>query len=326
MMRTVLAAVVSAAMMAACAAAADLSGVASAKPEASAKPDAPPPAAKLKVFVSILPEAYFVERVGGRHVEVSTLVGPGQSPHTFEPTPREIAKLADARLFFRIGWPFEARLLEKAAAVNPALKVIDLREGIALRWMTADEENAEHSASFSRDSQRSASHDHAGEADPHSWLNPRNAAIMAASLARALEAADPAHAADYQANLRTFQADLAALDARLAATLAPLKGRQLFVYHPAFGYFADAYGLKQVPVEVEGKEPTARQLAALVDRARAAGARVIFVQPQFSARNAEAVAKAIGGAVVPFDDLAKDYIANLSDMADKVRTALEGQR
>jgi len=81
-----------------------------------------------------------------------------------------------------------------------------------------------------------------------------------------------------------------------------------------------------VPVEVEGKEPTARQLAALVDRARAAGARVIFVQPQFSARNAEAVAKAIGGAVVPFDDLAKDYIANLSGMADKVRTALEGQR
>ncbi len=326
MMRTVLAAI-GLAMLAACLSAAN----ATATQQHSV---AVPPGAKLKVFVSILPEAYFVERVGGRHVEVSTLVGPGQSPHTFEPTPREIARLADARLFFRIGWPFEARLLEKAAAVNPALKVIDLREGIALRWMTADEENAEHSASFSRDSQRSASHAPAGpervqtedEADPHSWLNPRNASIMAATIARALEAADPAHAADYQANLRTFQADLAALDARLAATLAPLKGRQLFVYHPAFGYFADAYGLKQVPVEVEGKEPTARQLAALVDRARAAGARVIFVQPQFSPRNAEAVAKAIGGAVVPFDDLAKDYIANLSDMADKVRTALEGQR
>jgi len=149
---------------------------------------------------------------------------------------------------------------------------------------------------------------------------------MAATIARALQAADPTHAADYQANLRALQDDLAALDAKLAQALAPLKGRQLFVYHPAFGYFADAYGLKQVPVEVEGKEPTARQLAGLVDRARAAGARVIFVQPQFAPKSAEAVAKAIGGAVVPLDDLAKNYIANLSDMADKVRTALEGQR
>jgi zinc transport system substrate-binding protein len=311
MMRTVLAAIISVAV-AQCLSAAD----ATATQQHSV---AVPPAAKLKVFVSILPESYFVERIGGTHVDCQTLVGPGQSPHIFEPTPREIARLADARLFFRIGWPFEVRLLEKAAAVNPTLKIIDLRNGITLRWMTAAE--AHH------DEQAAEKHEHAaGDADPHSWLNPRNAAIMAATIARALEAADPAHAADYQANLRTLQADLAALDAKLAATLAPLKGRQLFVYHPAFGYFADAYGLKQVPVEVEGKEPTARQLAALVDRARAAGARVIFVQPQFSARNAEAVAKAIGGAVVPFDDLAKDYIANLSDMADKVRTALEGQR
>jgi zinc transport system substrate-binding protein len=120
--------------------------------------------------------------------------------------------------------------------------------------------------------------------------------------------------------------DLDRLDARLRESLAPLKGRDFFVYHPAFGYFADAYGLRQIPVEIEGKEPTARQLARLIDRARAEGVRVIFVQPQFSAKSAQAIATAIGGSVIPLDDLAKDYLANLAAMAEKVRGALAAEK
>jgi len=293
----------------------------------------PPARDKVRVFAAIPPQAYLAERIAGPRADVAVLVGPGQSPHTFEPSPQQMARLAEARLFFAVGLPFEKRLLEKAAAVNPNLTVIDTRDGIALRRLAPAERDAhaaEHPAEAAQHAAGAAQHaagaaerpGEAAEPDPHAWLSPRNARIMAATIARALSAADPAGAADYRANLGALQDDLDRLDAGLAETLAPLKGKSFFVYHPAFGYFADAYGLRQAPVEIEGKEPAARQLAALVRRAKAEGVRVIFVQPQFSARSARALADAVGAAVVPMDPLAKDYIANLAQMAEKIRAAL----
>jgi len=295
-------------------------------PASGASPDAAgaPAARPLKTFVAILPQAYFVERIGGPYVDVRVLVGPGQSPHTFDPTPQQMARLSDARLFFAAGWPFEKRLLEKAKAVNPNLQVIDTREGIPLRHMTPAEAEADERAE--RAGRAPAGHADAGEPDPHFWLNPRYAATQAATIAKALAAADPAHAEAFRKNLAAVEEDLGKLDARLREALAPLAGRDFFVYHPAFGYFADAYGLRQIPVEIEGKEPTARQLAGLVARARAEGVRVIFVQPQFSAKSAEAVATAIGGTVIALDDLAKDYLANMTDMAEKVHAALAADK
>ena len=134
---------------------------------------------------------------------------------------------------------------------------------------------------------------------------------------------DPDHADTYRRNLAAFDADLDRVHAQIAEALAPLKGQAIFVFHPAFGYFADAYGLKQIPVEIGGKEPTARQLAGLIDRAKAAGVKVIFVQPQFSQKSAGAVAAAIDGVVVPLDDLARDYLMNLENVAAKVKVALQ---
>jgi len=300
----------------------------------------PAPGEKIQTFAAVLPQAWFIRRIGGPHVDVDVLVGPGQSPHTFDPTPRQMARLAQARLFFAVGWPFEKRLLEKAAAVNPNLKVIDTLEGVPLRWLTpaeiaADAGSEKVSGTLSRrvpdtfsdppapPAPPAPAHPaHDGQADPHVWLSPRCARIQAATIAKALADADPARAEEFRKNLAALQQDLDRLDARLAAALAPLRGKTFFVYHPAFGYFADAYGLVQAPVEIEGKEPGARQLAALIARARSEGVRVIFVQPQFSARSAEAVARAIGGAVVPIDPLAGDYETNLMDMADKIRRSL----
>jgi zinc transport system substrate-binding protein len=270
--------------------------------------EAQPP--KLNVFVSLLPQATFVERIAGERVKVGVLVGPGQSPHTFEPTPKQMTDLARARLFFALGWPFEKRLVAKVTAANPQLRVVDTREGVPLRSMAAaeiDKDDADHQA---------------GGPDPHIWVSPRLVKIQAATIARALAGEDPAHAADYEKGLKAFQEDLDRVDAKIAKALAPLKGKEMFVYHPAFGYFADAYGLKQVPVEVEGKEPSAKHLAAFIERAKAAGVKIIFVQPQFSAKSAEAVARAIGGAVVPLDPTAKDYLANLETMAEKIGQAL----
>jgi zinc transport system substrate-binding protein len=293
----------------------------------AAGPAAPASAEKIRVFAAVLPQAWFIRRIGGPHVDVDVLVGPGQSPHAFDPPPRQMARLARARLFFAIGWPFEKRLLEKAAAVNPNLKVIDTLEGVPLRWMTPAESAADadaHETAAAPPAPPAAAHPaHEGQPDPHVWLSPRCARIQAATIARALADADPARAEEFRKNLAAVQQDLDRLDARLAAALAPLRGKTFFVYHPAFGYFADAYGLVQAPAEIEGKEPTARQLAALIARAKSEGVRVIFVQPQFSTRSAEAVARAIGGAVVPIDPLAGDYEANLLDMADKISKGMQ---
>jgi len=260
---------------------------------------------RISVFVSVLPQAYFVERVGGEDVSVQTLVGPGQSPHTFEPTPRQVADLSDARLYFTIGMPFEKVLVEKIRAAFPNVEIVDMRAGVTLR------ENAEDGDGR--------------EPDPHVWLSPLIAKMLAGNVAAALERVAPAERGRFEANLAAFDGDLDAVNAHIASALAPLRGRDFFVYHPAFGYFGDAYGLKQVAVEVEGKEPSAKQLADLIHRARAANVRVIFVQPQFSARNAEAVAEAIGGAVVPMDPLAGDYLANLEKMVTLIEKALTGE-
>ncbi len=257
----------------------------------------------LKAGVGILPPAYLAERIGGAQIQVAVLVGPGQNFHTYEPTPKQLADLAGASLYFQMGLSFEKRLVEKIVSANPNVRVVDLLEGIALRPMDAEpcDEHLGH-----------------GAMDPHVWLNPLDAKILARNMARALRQYDPVHAAAYGSNLDALDKDLDALHARVSALLAPFKGRTFYVYHPSFGYFADVYGLKQAAVEIEGKEPTARQLAALIDRAKAEGVRAIFVQQQFPRKSAEAVAREIGGKVVAVDPLARDYLAGVETIAQNL--------
>lgn len=295
---------------------------------------------KLKVSVSILPQKYFVERIGGDRVDVNVLVGPGQSPHTYEPTPRQLADLSGARLLFRIGLPFEDILMPKIESAFKSLKVVDTRKGIKLRVMEEHEaaHEAEEEHGHASDKEKHSGEDtHAGEGrhdpedehgheagspDPHFWLDPVQVKTQAQTISDSLSEIDPAGASTYRANLKSLQEDLDRLNAEISSALAPIKGRQIFVFHPAYGYFTDRYGLKQVAVEMGGKEPSAQQLARLVEKAKRDGVRVIFVQPQFTGKYASTLAKEIGGAVVSLDPLAPDYIKNLEDMATKVKSAL----
>ena len=153
--------------------------------------------------------------------------------------------------------------------------------------------------------------DDEGQADPHVWLSPPLLKTMAANVAAALSRADPPHEPDYQANLKRLHAELDALDHRIEQSLAPYRGQAFYVFHPAFGYFADRYGLRQEPVEVEGKPPTPQQVFGLVTKARNDRVKIIFLQPQFNQQIAASIAQAIGGAVLPMDDLACDVVANL---------------
>jgi zinc transport system substrate-binding protein len=295
-----------------------------APPQTSSSPATagPPTAGQLHVFVSILPQAYFVERIGGPRMHVDVLVGPGQNPHSFEPTPGQMAALAQARVLFGIGLPFEDALLPKVRASFQRLEIVDTRQGVPLRRIEAHEVESdahEHQAHDEHDQDHQA-----GGEDPHIWLAPKLVKIQAQTIADTLAQIDPEHADEFRRNLAAFDADLDALDVRLAAALAPLKGKAFFVFHPAFGYFADAYGLKQVPVEIEGKEPAPKDVAALIQQARQAGVKVVFVQPQFPTRAAEMVAQQIGGAVVPLDDLPRDYLHSMEALAEQVRKALQG--
>lgn len=265
---------------------------------------------KIPVFVSILPQAFFVDKIGGDRVVVDVLVQPGQSPHTYAPTPRQMGRLAEARVYFRIGVAFENGLIPKLQSTMPELLIVDTRQGITLEKMTAHEEEEE------------AGHSHEEELDTHIWLDPLLVKKQAAIIKDALVQLDPDGRSLYEKNLVAFCTELDALHARLSTALAPLQGKSFFVFHPAFGYFAKAYGLNQIAVETGGNAPSARHLAALIESARKNGVRVLFVQPQFSQKSAETVARAIDGVVVALDPLARDYFSNMTGIAQALEKAL----
>ncbi len=282
----------------------------------------------LDVATSIPPHVYLIHRIGEDRVTGRALIVPGQNPHTFEPNPRQIADLAKCRLYFSLDMPFEDKLVEKLKALAPDMKVIDLQDGLATRKFTGDELEAHEAAEGHGHDDHDHDHDHGKKkpahahdesTDPHTWLNPRLAKAQAERIAQGLAVADPAGAEIYNANYAKLAAELDALDKDLAESLAPLKGKALLVYHPAFGYFADAYGLRQVAVETGGKEPSAKQLRSLIKRAKQEGVRVVFVQPQFALASAQALAQQINGSVVPLDDLSPNYIENLREVAARVR-------
>jgi len=263
---------------------------------------------KIPVFVSILPQAFFVEKIGGDRVEVDVLVQPGQSPHIYAPTPRQMGRLAEARVYFRIGVAFENAFIPKLENSMPGVPIVDTRQGIDLEKMTGHD---------GEDDQ-----DHGEELDPHIWLDPLLVKKQAEIIKNTLAQLDPDGQPLYEKNFAAFITDLDALHARLTKAMAPLHGKSFFVFHPAFGYFAKAYGLKQIAVQTGGNAPSARHLASLIELAKKNGVRVLFVQPQFSQKSAETVARAINGVVVALDPLAKDYFTNMTGIAEALEKAL----
>jgi zinc transport system substrate-binding protein len=281
-----------------------------------------PAGGTLSVFVSILPQAYFVERIGADRISIEVMVKPGQDPHTFEPTPQQMARLAEADVFFRIGVEFENTLIPRIHSTMKELVIVDCREGIRLRQIEAHGHDGEEHAGEEQESAGGGQEEGHGGTDPHIWLSVRNAIRISGTMHEALVRLDPEGREIYDRGYRDLVGDLEALDQRIARILEPVAGKSFFVFHPSFGYFADDYGLNQIAVETGGTEPSARQLVRLIEEARGQGVRVLFVQPQFSRKSADTIAAEIGGAVVPIDPLARDYIDNLEKMARAVEEGL----
>lgn len=273
--------------------------------------EAKPPVA----VVSILPQQYFVQRISEGRFRLLVLVGPGQNPHSYEPSPRQMADLGSAALWLRIGVDFEKGLLPKVSSLYPGLPIVDTTEGVRFRSMDAhDHEEAGHAE---QDSGEGVS-----APDPHIWLGRDGAKIQAVRIRDALSSLDPPGAEFYAVRCQALIRDIDAAFDALSVSLAPLRGKSVFVYHPAFGYFLDEFGIRQVAVEVGGKEPTQKSLAELINRARKEGARVVFVQPQFSRSAAKAVADAIGGVVVEISDLDADWLESIKRTGEALRTAI----
>jgi len=268
---------------------------------------------KIKVFVSILPQAYFVERIAGDRVDVSVMVGPGQSPATYEPLPRQMVELGKAKLFFSIGAPFEDVWMDRISSAHPKLKVIDTRRGVQLLPMKTHHRNEDTQHAEGRK----------GRKDPHIWLSLKLVKIQAKNICDALISVDAGCREYYRKNLKAFHDDLDKLDVEIAQNLKGLSIRKFMVFHPAWGYFAGDYGLEQIPVEIGGKDPGARELANLIEEAKNDGIKIIFVQKQFSEKSAEAIAAAIKGRIIQIDPLARDYLNNMKMIAETFRRAIQ---
>lgn len=310
-----------------------------------------------EVFVSIAPQKYFVERVGGQLVHVSVMVPPGASPHVYEPKPDQMRTLAQAEIYFALGVEFEKPLLPKIAAFHPELRIVHTDAGIDKLPMIAHHHHHEHEHDHGHKHEKNHGHEHGhehdhqhghehahgkshnhnhghghdrsndhqqnGGLDTHVWLSPDLVRIQARHILEALTALDGAHAPVYEANFKAFMADLDALDTDIRHSLSGKLGAAFMVFHPAWGYFARHYGLEQIPVELEGKEPKAQDLQLLIQRAKAEGIRVVFVSPQFSTRSAETIASAIEGQIIAINPLAENWMENMRTVAEKFKQVMQ---
>ncbi|MBN1257442.1 MAG: zinc ABC transporter substrate-binding protein [Planctomycetes bacterium] len=322
------------------------------------------PANKLKIFVSILPLQDFVEKVGGDLVEVEVLVPPGQSPATYTVTAKQMARLVKADLLFTCGLPFEDALLPKIKRLVKSQKVVNTAQYIrpykingtffmpvkdepdskAETGQTAEgdsntrpQDEAASAVAVAVDQavepedeghfeqEEHGEHYSMEDRDPHTWLSPLLAKAQVYTISQNLCKIDPDNAETYKANQAAFEKELTKLHHRLYRELRPMRHKMFIVFHPAFGYFARAYGLWQLIIEEDGKPPSAKRLAELIALAKEKEAKVIFVQKQFDHRAAQTIADEIGGSLIEVDPLAKDYIKNMTEMGDQIAAVLQAQ-
>ena len=267
---------------------------------------------RMQLAASIPPHAWLAEQIGGGAVEVTTVLGPGDSPATYQPSDEQVSRLLASRTFFRAGVPFENGPWFEA--LEEKMRVVDLRDGVEMRPME------DHG---SRSEPARSGHIHrAGDLDPHTWLSPTRVAVQARRIADTLHELDPSRAATYSAGVESLVARLERLDGRIRSALAPHRGRPFIVFHPSWGYYADDFGLRQIAIETGGKEPSDIELSAVQRLIREHRISTIFVQPQIAGQSAAAVAEAFDLRVDVIDQLAPNIVANLELVTARIEESL----
>lgn len=259
------------------------------------------------ISVSILPQKYFVEKITGDLFDVNVMIPPGASPATYEPTPAQITSLTKTDVYMKIGYTiFELSWMDKLASANEDMNIVDLSEGVDL---------------IMEDHHHHGSHDH-GSVDPHIWMSPKNAKIIAANIFNALTKAYPEYKPVMSENYTVFSNELDSLDIIIKRSLEELESRSFMTYHPALSYFARDYDLSQHPMELEGKTPSSAYLKDLVDLGKKEDIKVIFLQMQFDQHNAEVLAKEIGAEIVQINPLDPEWYQQMLFITEKLKSKL----
>lgn len=264
---------------------------------------------KKEVTVSILPQKYIVERIADSLFQVNVMMPPGANHETYEPTPLSMKSLANSKIYFSLGWlDFERTWTSRFADLSPDMKIVNTSEsGDLLTYEGHGHGDVSHTSGI----------------DPHTWLSPRFIKLQAERIANSLSELDTAHADLFKANLLRFRARLDSIDTVYSRLFKPMKGAKFLIYHPALGYFARDYGLVQVSLETEGKEPSAVHLSELIEVARKEKIHSILVSKEFDSRNAETLAREIDGKVIVFDPMAGDLLDNLDRIARILSNKME---
>jgi zinc transport system substrate-binding protein len=283
---------------------------------------------RILIYTSIQPVAFISSKIAGKYASVKALIPPGKSPHSFTPIPSDLQKMSKAKFFFSVRLPFEEFKLEKVFK-GSGTEWVNVAKGVQFFPLEGDHDHAhEHEPGESEHEHEKGDHDHDHSVelmDPHIWLDPANDLIIARNIRNTLCKAMPEHAAYFELNYKNFERCISALDKKLAKLLAPFKGEIFLVYHPAFGYFARRYGLKQEAIEAGGKDPSPKHLQRVIDLARKKKVRIIFVQPEFNRKAANLIAKTIEGAVIKLDPLAYNLVDNYTTFATKIQTAIKSR-
>ena len=255
---------------------------------------------KVIVAVTVLPQKAFVEAVCGDLAEIVTIVPPGTSPGNYEPTPQEMERFSKAAVYFTIGVPTEkANILPRAES----MKIVSMPERVAEVY--PDREFSE------------------GKRDPHIWLSPKRAKVMIQLVADTMCELDAESAETYNKNAEAFLKEIDQADTKIKETFSGIQNLKFIVFHPAYGYFADDYGLTMNALEENGKEATPQHLQDMIDLAKTENIKTIFSQAEIDSNQPEAFAEEIGGEKVMLSPLSDDYIANLKSMAEALAGAMK---
>ncbi len=263
-------------------------------------------AAPLTVAVSLQPYGHLVSEIGGDQVQVVTLLPPGADPHTFEPKPQTLKEFTKASVYFSDGSGMDAAWLPRFKGVNKNVQIVSLSKDI--QWMEEDEHH--HQDEHGEDHEEDEDHE---ELDPHLWTSPLQMMQIAKNVCDALIELDSSNAVTYIERTVNLMERLKKLDVDLRTSIEklPKQARTFIVFHPSYGYFARDYGMTQLTVEVDGKEPKPRDLFNLAKTGKANNVHIVFVQPQFSKRAAATIAKELNAVILDTDPLSYDYEKNI---------------
>lgn len=277
---------------------------------------------KIKIAVSIVPQSTFVEKVGGEHVEVVTMIPPGASPENYQVSPKDMTSLSDAKLYFAIGVNAENTIVSRLEELNSEIKTISLDKVVANVYPDRffedkheDESNEEHS----NEAEEHEGHSHIGR-DPHIWLSPKRVIVMVESIRDELIAVDAENKALYTENAANYIEELKNVEQEVLDAFTDIENKSFIMYHPAFGYFADDFGLNMVEIEEDGKQASAARIKTVIDFAKVNNIHYIFYQEEFDSQQAETIAHEIGGAAVKVAPLSPDYIQNIKAIAESIKS------